>query len=270
VLGLLALVVGGGFVIGVMALARFAAARFCGVRARGAWLFSSPDAWRDVPRAKRVGFTAAGLVGYWCAAAIVLAAGFAMEGETRIDETSMRVNVSAGGPADRAGMRDGDRIVAVDDVTVQDWDALKTECRRHAGEQMSVHIERDGQPLVLTVTPSGADAANKGKIMVGPPYDVQRIGFGAALAKGFVAPAEVLKGLLVGVVHMVSGHDAELSGPVAVVRETDGVARTSGLGATLKLVGAIMSYLFYLAVILSVATFPRAHKKTREAAQPSA
>jgi regulator of sigma E protease len=270
VIGLLALVVGGGFVIGALLLARFAAARIFGVRARGAWLFGAGDAWSDVSLGKRASFAASGLAGYWCGIAIIVAAGFMIGGEPHVDETSMRVTVAPGGPADRAGIRNGDRIVDVDGVSVHDWDGLKSEVARHPDEQIGVKIERDGQPLVLHVTPLGG-GMTKGKILVAPMTERRDIGFGAALGEGFATPVKVMSALARGVVRMLAGSERpETSGPVGIVRETQSTAQQNGLGTALRLVGMLASYFFFVAVIFSLATFPRARKKIDAASAPSA
>ncbi len=59
--------------------------------------------------------------------------------------------VDADGPAQRAGMRNGDRIVAVGEVPVADWPELVELLQDLAGQQVVLHVERDSGPQMLTV-----------------------------------------------------------------------------------------------------------------------
>lgn len=63
------------------------------------------------------------------------------------------LGVSQGMPAERAGLRYGDAIIAVDGQTAKDWsqsDALK-HVRGESGGEVSLTIERAGEPEPLTV-----------------------------------------------------------------------------------------------------------------------
>jgi carboxyl-terminal processing protease len=63
------------------------------------------------------------------------------------------IGVSRGMPAERAGLRYGDAIVAVDGQTAKDWsqsDALKN-VRGERGTEVEITVERAGEPKLLTV-----------------------------------------------------------------------------------------------------------------------
>ncbi|GAB5518862.1 MAG: Do family serine endopeptidase [Rhodothermales bacterium] len=56
-------------------------------------------------------------------------------------------------PADRAGLRDGDIIVAIDGVTLQDSNQLRTTIANLApGDRVNLEVERDGRRMDLAVT----------------------------------------------------------------------------------------------------------------------
>jgi len=64
-------------------------------------------------------------------------------------------SVVAGGPAARAGLMAGDRIVSVDDVAVSSADDLVLEIRtRRPGDRVTITIERDGVADEIEVTVS--------------------------------------------------------------------------------------------------------------------
>ncbi|MGE0288389.1 MAG: RIP metalloprotease RseP [Bradyrhizobium sp.] len=78
--------------------------------------------------------------------------------------------VEAQGPAQRAGMQAGDRILTIDDVAVETWADLVRTVRASAGKQLSIRIERDGQGVTLEVVPdeTGARGSPVGRIGVSP------------------------------------------------------------------------------------------------------
>lgn len=66
-------------------------------------------------------------------------------------------NVAAGGPAARAGIREGDVIVAVGDRAVRGADELAVAVNQHAaGDRVAVALLRDGKRMTVTVALSAA------------------------------------------------------------------------------------------------------------------
>ena len=119
---------------------------------------------------------------------MLIAMCFLSRGEVVLDETSMRVRVNPSGPAGRAGVLDGDRIVRVAGEPITSWDQLRSVVGKGAGDPIPVEIERDGQRLTLEVTPDCVPP----KIMVGPWNEKRSVGVGQALAYGLVQPAKVV------------------------------------------------------------------------------
>jgi regulator of sigma E protease len=62
--------------------------------------------------------------------------------------------VVADSPAARAGMQPGDRLVAVDEQPVADWQAWVDYVRARPGESLSVTVQRNGAELHLTLVPA--------------------------------------------------------------------------------------------------------------------
>lgn len=64
--------------------------------------------------------------------------------------------VTADGPAQAAGLRAGDRIVAIGGEPVEDWGWVPTRIQAHAaaGQPLAVRAERNGQPREFEVTPA--------------------------------------------------------------------------------------------------------------------
>ena len=71
------------------------------------------------------------------------------------------VEVVKGGPAEKAGLQAGDRIVSVDGTEIASRDDLGTLMQKHAaGDTLSITIARDGQMQTVNVTLGEKTASN--------------------------------------------------------------------------------------------------------------
>jgi membrane-associated protease RseP (regulator of RpoE activity) len=239
----------------------------------GRWLAAMPlgersfrDAYRSLVGtspsvAVAIARATGGLGGWYLASSLLFGCALLSSGEVRSDDASMRVRVAADGPAARAGVRDGDRVVAVDGVEIHDWDALKRAVGSHAHETVRLEVERDGQRLTLEPTPEG----NPAKLKVGPSVEKVNVGLGSAIVAGIVTPAKVTA----MTVRSMSGaifakEKPELTGPVGVVTET-AAAQRDGVGTATKLVALLIAYVLpYVAVgFLIVVIFTSRRRRAR-------
>lgn len=235
---------------------RAIAARAAGVRGVLPVLAIDNRPWAGVSFARRAAFVAAGPLGCYLAAAVLMTTGLVVGGEPSIDETSMRVRVTPNGAAAAAGIQDDDRIVSVHGVGIRDWDQLKAAIRPHAGEPVAVLIERRGIELTFTPTPS-AD----GKIGVGPPLEVRKVGLGPAIVSGFLGPMRTWSNATRSWARMASKTEpVEVSGPVGIATAT-GEASAQSLGPALKLVGMLSAYFLWFPMILALVLFPRPSRR---------
>jgi len=82
--------------------------------------------------------------------------------------------VVSGGAAERAGLKAGDEIVAVNGSEVTRWDELVELVRKSAGKTLSVEVERGGRLLPpIAVTPAAVQEGGRevGKIGAAPRID---------------------------------------------------------------------------------------------------
>ncbi len=118
-----------------------------------------PDSLFGVPAWKRTLTYFAGPFANFLFAVLVLSiiwfAGFTVHTlENRIilqSETDMATLSEY--PADRAGLQTGDRIIEIDGKKVESFRDLEQLITPSAGEQMPIVVERNGQPVTLTITP---------------------------------------------------------------------------------------------------------------------
>ena len=63
------------------------------------------------------------------------------------------VDVAQGGPADKAGLKTGDRIVSIDGTEIAQKDDLGTLIQQHAaGDTLSITVAREGQMQTVSLT----------------------------------------------------------------------------------------------------------------------
>jgi regulator of sigma E protease len=84
--------------------------------------------------------------------------------------------VLPGGAADRAGLMERDRIVAIDGKAVATWAAFTAIVRASPGKTLAIDYERGGRPNALQATPEpvGEGAARVGLLRVEPGAEFKR------------------------------------------------------------------------------------------------
>ena len=77
--------------------------------------------------------------------------------------------LAPGGVADLAGLREGDRILAIDGEATADWVQVVAIIREAPGRSLRLDADREGRTINLSVTPAAADDRGKriGRIGIG-------------------------------------------------------------------------------------------------------
>ncbi len=191
----------------------------------------------------RVVTIAGGPLANYFFASILFFIGFMLGGRLNVEETSMRVMVGPGGAAQAADIREGDKILSINNEAVHNWEDLKLFVGRHPGEEIDVVVDRAGEQIHKHPTPAPKGEKYAGKIQVGPYFTVVKVGVGEAAWLSVSEPPKVVYNLVKGLGRLIMGKEkAELSGPVGIVRETAAQVK-SGAGDTFKFLGALSAYL---------------------------
>ncbi|AIZ33808.1 RIP metalloprotease RseP [Pseudomonas parafulva] len=160
------------------------------------------------------------------------------------------------GPAAAAGMKAGDRLLALDGTAVSDWQQVVDRVRAHPKTQVQVRLERDGAQLELPVTlaSKGEGQAAAGYLGAGvkggewPANMLREVSYGPLEAVGeglsrtwnmSVLTLESLKKMLFGELSVKN-----LSGPITIAKVA-GASAQSG-------VGDFLNFLAYLSISLGV------------------
>jgi regulator of sigma E protease len=158
--------------------------------------------------------------------------------------------VVAGGAAERAGLRQGDRVLRVGDVAVVDGQQLREWIRAQVRDGRPVtspwRVERDGRVLEIEVTPDVAQDAGRGVgrigAYVGAPPQMVEVQYGPieGLWRGAVKTWEVSLLTVRMLGRMIIGEASlkNLSGPLTIA---DYAGKSASMG--------LLQYVVFLAMI---------------------
>jgi hypothetical protein len=137
-----------------------------------------------------------------------------------------RVEVIPGSPAERGGLLNGDRVIAVDGQATPDFDMVKSIIRSRATPHM-LSVERNGGRQNLTVAPDA-----QGKVGLTAIMQERRASVSEAFSQAVRTPWSVWGAIL------SPARKAELVGPIGIVRAVAD-ARAPNFGAYVHLVGLL-------------------------------
>lgn len=160
------------------------------------------------------------------------------------------------GPAQAAGLKTGDRLLALDGQPVSDWQQVVDSVRVRPDTKIVLRIERDGAPIDIPVTLAarGESKAPTGYLGAGvkavdwPPEMIREVSFGpvAAIGEGArrtwtmsILTLDSLKKMLFGELSVKN-----LSGPITIAKVA-GASAQSG-------VADFLNFLAYLSISLGV------------------
>lgn len=156
--------------------------------------------------------------------AFSLLIGLLVGGAPSVDLDSTRVGtVMAGMPAAQAELREGDEIVAVAGIQVKDFLSVAEALSTHGGQTIPLSIVRDGEPLVVTVTPN-----ERGQIGIRPPEVIRTYGPVEAVVQAGRTTVVGSLAIVSGLSDLIRGKaEGGLMGPVGIASE---VARQAEAG----------------------------------------
>jgi regulator of sigma E protease len=76
--------------------------------------------------------------------------------------------VERGSPAEQAGIKSGDQVVALDGKTTPNWQDIQTRVLTSAGREIPITVQRQGQRVETTVTPIRKGSEEAGFVGMGP------------------------------------------------------------------------------------------------------
>lgn len=201
-----------------------------------------PGSYMNASLWARIVTIAAGPLTNYFFASILFFVGLMIGGKPVVDE-NMRVGVAPDGPAYAAQMRDGDRILSVNEKPVTNWQELKDAVGSHPGEAIDIRYERDGKEAHTSVTPRPKGDKNEGRIQIMPYAHNVPVSVGEAAVLSVAEPPKVVYMLVYGLGQMITGREKpEFSGPLGITKEV-AKAVEQGVGHYFQMLGMLSAYL---------------------------
>ncbi|MGE5818795.1 MAG: RIP metalloprotease RseP [Deltaproteobacteria bacterium] len=201
--------------------------------------------------AKRVGIVAAGPGFNLLLAVILLLTVFLFYG---VPVLSTQVGgVEPGSPAERAGIRKGDVVVALNGNSVKDWEELSSGIKKSGGNPINLQLRRDKQEITVAVQPTKKEGRNifgekreEWMIGISSQMSIQKGSPGLAIVKAFQQTYEYAKITLVALYKMIRGEVSprNLGGPILIAQMAGQQAQEG--------VGSFLAFLAVLSINLGV------------------
>jgi regulator of sigma E protease len=151
-------------------------------------------------------------------------------------------------PAVEAGLKAGDRILAVGTQKIISWYELKASIQAAGERPVQVVVERGGKQLAIDVVPRKVDGNDDYLIGVSPHQDTifKRFPFGEAVAAGAKRSMDLIELTLVFIQKLFAGHvsTSSIGGPITVVQIAGQAAQTD--------FSSILSVLAFLSIQLGI------------------
>ena len=145
------------------------------------------------------------------------------------------------GPAERAGIFSGDKIIAINSTKMEDPNRIANIINESSGEKLQITLDREGDTIDVFVIPEYDDSYKKGLIGITFEISVEKINIFSAFYRGLIATGNIIKLIFSNTMEMITGKvPLEIAGPL-------GIAQMTGEAAKLGFLN-----LLYFTAILSI------------------
>lgn len=153
-----------------------------------------------------------------------------------VPSNSNQVQVIDNGVAQKAGVRNNDRIVAVDGQKTQNWSAISKAVSSHPKQSITLKLQKNGKTRSVRVTPKAVNNGQKKVGMIGIQSSMTT-NLGSRIMYGFTGTWQMTKALFSALAQMLHGFNLnDLGGPVAIYATTL-KATQQGFNAVLYILG---------------------------------
>jgi len=159
--------------------------------------------------------------------------------------------IQSDSPAEKAGLKVKDRLLAVDDTPLSVWTDVVTAITGSKGKAVTLRVLRDGKELTVSLTPEQLDGKEGAwRIGIAPYYEVvnKRLGFFGCITEGVAKTWFLGKLMVVGLVKMVKGSiPADLGGPIIIAKMAGDQARVG--------LSSLISFIAFISINLAILNF---------------
>jgi regulator of sigma E protease len=144
-----------------------------------------------------------------------------------------------GSPAEAAGIQKGDIILSIDGKAMLTSESIVSVLSASSDKQVDITVEREGNEVVIAVTPKLDPADARGKIGIYMEQVLKKTGFLKAISNGTRFLAEIIKLTLIALGRVITGNGLDqISGPVGIAVASAEAAK-SGMSSFVLLIALI-------------------------------
>lgn len=168
-------------------------------------------------------------------------------------DQAMISQVASGSPAMQVGLQFGDIILKVDEQNIEDINMLIDTINAHAGEEITLTIERDGQIDTFIITPRENPPAGEGAMGVGLSNPLKPTPFFQSIGYAFKTTGYIIKETLLLPARLISGNvDPALARPVGYKGIFDIYSQAVAMDQETEMSTAEPLPIFTLAIIANI------------------
>ncbi len=184
-------------------------------------LFTQKSAW------KKLAVIVMGPIMNFLLAAVVFILIFSVFGiPVDSSQTTILGQVVPEKPAAEAGLQGGDKIIAIADEKVENWNELAEVINNNGGEVISISFERNNKIQEVSLKPEINEQTGGGIIGIYPKMVRKRINLFNAIGYGFMQTWQIIQFTIAGFVQMIVSRSAEdLGGPIMIASIVGQAAR---------------------------------------------
>lgn len=134
--------------------------------------------------------------------------------------------IMANKSADRAGLMQGDRIVRINGQEINSWESFVMNVKDSGGKVLSVELERNSQPMTVSLIPEYDAQAKRALIGVIASVETYQPGFVESVQLAVQNTGMILYKMIEGFAQMITGKtEADLAGPLGVAQMAGDIAQ---------------------------------------------
>ncbi|WP_159655240.1 sigma E protease regulator RseP [Vibrio atypicus] len=74
------------------------------------------------------------------------------------------INITEGSAGERAGLKEGDTLVTIDNKPIEVWQQVVDAIQKHPNAPLALEVLRDGEKITLTIVPDSREMKGKGEV----------------------------------------------------------------------------------------------------------
>ena len=191
-----------------------------------------PRAFVNRPVWARLLVIAAGSISNVLLAFFIFVGAFLYAGYQTFPNLPVVGGVLAGTSAEKQGIEAGDKILSVAGKEVNTWTDIGKITKDLDTRIVPVKVSHEGEEKTLTIMMTDGEGGRP-IIGISPYLEHHQVGVGEAFLMGGERCVFLLKMMVTGLADMITGHEADVAGPIGVARMSAQVADTGFLSLLL-------------------------------------